>query len=122
MTSQTILETLENNVETISTRLNPDEKDQFVVFLSKVTEVEKDNTIEDAVDDLFNFCLKVPFLREILTKADTAEGYIGFQKGTPNPKVLSEKEKQVRLIANRLIKALQEPQAKDQKEKDKKRG
>jgi hypothetical protein len=117
MTSQTILETLENDIETISTTLNPDEKDQFVAFLFKVAGTEEDKAVEDAVDDLFNFCLKVPFLREILTKADAAEGYIAFQKGIPKPKVLSEKEKQVRLIANRLIKALQEPQEKDKKRK-----
>jgi hypothetical protein len=117
MTSQTILETLENNIETISTTLNPDEKDQFIGLLSNVAGTEEDKAVEDAVDDLFNFCLKVPFLKGILTKADTAGGHIAFQRGKPDPKALSEKEKQVRLITNRLIKALQEPT-----EKDKNRG
>lgn len=115
MTSQTILETLENNLETISTTLNPDEKDQFIGLLSKVTEAEEDQAVEDAVDDLFDFCLEVPYLKGILMKADTAGGHIAFQRGKPDPKVLSEKEKQVRLIANRLIKALQESQEKDEK-------
>ena len=116
MTSQTILETLENDIETISTTLDSGEKDQFVALLSKVAGIEEDKAIEDAVDDLFNFCLKVLFLREILTKADMAEGYIAFQRGKPDPKALSEKEKQVRLIANRLIKALQQSQEKDKKQ------
>lgn len=117
MTSQTILETLENNLETISTTLNPDEKDQFIGLLSNVAGTEEDKVAEDVVDALFDFCLEVPYLKGILTEADTAEGDMAFQKGKPDPKVLSEKEKQVRLIANRLIKALQEPT-----EKDKKRG
>lgn len=113
MTSQTLLETLENGIETVSATLNANETDQFVAFLSKVAGTEEDKVVEDAVDDLFNFCLKVPFLKGILTKADQAEGPLAFQRGKSDPKALSEKEKRVRLIANRLIKALQEPKKRD---------
>ncbi len=104
MTSQALFASLEKNINTVPTTLNTVEKQQFLQFLAEVAEAENDEETEDAVDGLFEFCLNVPPLKGTLS--GEAEGHLAFQKGKPNFKPMTEKEQDVRLIANRLIKAM----------------
>lgn len=108
-----MLKALEQNHEIMCSTLNSEEIDQVVAILSQIAKAEEEQHIKKAKDDLFNFCLKFPLLRELFAKADRSKTSHGQRL---NPEPIS---KQVRLIADRIIKAVQEPQKKSQKSENK---
>ncbi len=82
-----ILETLEQHIDTIVTKLTSEERQQFVRLLHDIEQAEDEHSFHDALDALFfEFCLKIPFLKELLNKPDERKVPIGNDKILPGKK------------------------------------
>ncbi|MCP4409500.1 MAG: DUF4145 domain-containing protein [Gammaproteobacteria bacterium] len=118
MTSQTILEILEKNIKTIFAKLTTEETQQFVRCLSDIAHAENAEKTEDAMDRLYDFCIVVSFLKELLKH--TGEPLV-FERGKQILEPMTEKENEVHFIANRLIKAIDTSMSCEERRRDIKR-
>lgn len=118
LTSYAILKALENHPNIILEALNNKEKRHLIKLLSDIAYADNRKTIEDAVDVLVDFSGKFPALDDIITQLDNGVVEKNIDRGKPDVKA-TEKEKQIRLFANRLIKAIEESSVNDVQAKEK---
>lgn len=107
MTAEFLLETLENHFKATEGKLSSEEESKFIDLLRRMAAADHENAIEEAKSHLYDFCLKNPFLKEILLKAEASLATPVVFRGKPNPKSMTKESKRVRLKANRLIDAIE---------------
>ncbi len=69
-TTETLLNALKANIDSIQTTLSVAEKERFVEHLQKIHDAGSYDKAEQSVSDFVDFCLKIPLLGDILEKAD----------------------------------------------------
>ncbi len=116
LTSYDILEALDNQTDVIVETLNAEKKRQFIGLLSKNGQAEDEKGREDAVDALVDFCRNFPAIDKMLNNVKNFYRE-GITRGEPDFN-LTEKEKKMRLYANRLIKATERSLEQDQTSKE----
>ncbi len=82
-TTETLLNALKANIDSIQTTLSVAEKERFVEHLQKIHDAGSYDKAEQSVNDFVDFCLKIPLLGEILEKADAKGADVGSEKGAP---------------------------------------
>jgi hypothetical protein len=107
MTSEFLLESLENHSNMILEKLSNAERNKLTELVRQIMAAADENAIEDAKGFLYHFCLGNPFLKEAILKAEAAQVKPVVFRGKPIPKSLTEKSKRIRLRANRLIDAIE---------------
>lgn len=107
MTSEFLLETIENHFKAILGKLSNEERNKLADLVRRIAADDDENAIADARDRLYSFCLGNPFLKELLLKAKAAEAKPIVFRGKPIPKSMTKKSKRIRLQANRLIDAIE---------------
>ena len=103
LTSLDILKTLAERTDIIAGTLDTIDKHQLIRLLSAVAEAKDEENREDAVDALYEFCRDFSTIDGLLDDTDIG-GYSAI-KGRPHF-LPTAKEEEIRLYANRLIKAV----------------
>jgi len=107
MTSEFLLETIENHFKEILGKLGHEERDKLTDLLRQLMAVEDESIFEEAKNLLYNFCLGNSFLQALLLKAEAGKTKSVVFRGKPIPQSTTEKSKRIRLKANRLIDAIE---------------
>jgi len=102
MRPELLLNALSASIAVISFKLKEDEKSQLVDLLSKLSSGQN---MDDALKALVDFCQSNSSLEEIVSTSLKAK--VVTTRGKPNPKPMTHESGQVRLLASRLISALE---------------
>jgi hypothetical protein len=104
LSALTLLEVLEYSLSTILEKLEKSKKNELIDLLRRLRNAEDENTIQGISDQLYYFCLENPLLDNIIATSGVAEPKA--YRGKPLPKSLTKETNQIRLLANRLIDAI----------------
>lgn len=107
MTGETLLRILDENINSVLDVLNNEDKIQLKEYINDLMAAEDDeddDAVEDATDELFDFCLDYPELKDMLMENDLDDETS--DRGKPIIGSVAKREKPIRLLANRIIDAI----------------
>lgn len=105
MKTETLLEAIEKQIEIISEKLGGEQRTNFVTLLDELATAENKAEMNHAKDNLIAFCSKNSALNTVL-ETTSEERPVVF-RGKPQPKPLTEEARKIRLLANRIIDAIE---------------
>ncbi len=107
MKLEILLKTIDKHIEEIKKNFSKEEQNKFVDLLNRISAEENDISSKNAGENLIDFCQEHLYLKKILEKAADVQPIVF--RGKPQPKPMTEEAKQIRLLANRLIDAIEKP-------------
>jgi hypothetical protein len=116
MKTETLLETIEKHIEETLEILDSRKQSKLVALLDELVAAGDETTLHSARKNLFAFCRELPYLYTLLDTG-TEKRPVVF-RGKPQPKPMNEQAKKIRLLANRIVDAIEKqdkPKSKNEK-------
>lgn len=105
MKTEILLETIEKHIEETLEILDSGKQSRLVALLDGLVAADDEASLHSARKNLFDFCRELPYLNTPLD-ASTEEPPVVF-RGKPQPKPINEQTKKIRLLANRIVDAIE---------------